>query len=295
MEYLWLVFVIVGQFLNAIVVLFDKRILSKTVSKPIVYTFYVSLLSGVALIMLPFEIVSFPSTMTLALSLLTGFSYTLSLLFLYKALHLSRPSEVTPVVGALSAIATFVFSFWILGDLLPQDFLLGFILLVLGMLLISHFQITKKAIFFTVLAGICFGLSSVLLKWIFNIDTFANGFFWSRMANVVGALLLLLWPNNLRTILKDFRHAPAKGKFLILNNKILAGLAFLCILIAINLGHVTLVNALSSLQYIFLLIFAIIFSHSIKNYFFEKDHKGEVAHKIAAIGLIVLGFIVLFT
>ncbi len=296
MENLWLLFVVVGQFLNAIVVLFDKRILSKAVSKPIVYTFYVTALSGFVLIMVPFGLVSIPSQTLILLSVVSAISYTLSIYFLYEALHISTPSEVAPVAGAVSAISTFLFSFLVLGDLLPTNFFLGFGLLVIGMLLISHFQLTKKSFLLTILAGIFFGFSVVIIKSIFNLEeSFADGFFWSRMANVLVALGMLLWPSNLKAILEDSRHGSgAKGKLLILNTKLLAGLAFLCTLIAIKLGHVALVSALTSLQYVFLLIFAFIFTTKMRNYFSEKDHKGELLHKLAATALIVIGFLVLF-
>ncbi len=289
-----LLFVVIAQFLNAIVAVLDKHIIKN--SKPVVYAFYVSILSGIAIIMVPFGIVSIPDPIIIYLSLAAGICYLASILFLYDSLRISLPSEVIPVVGAVSAVSTFGFSYWILGVLLPDDFLLAFTLLILGMLFISHFEFTKKSFVYVVLSGVFFGASTVIIKKIFTLDdSFANGFFWSRMANVVVAMLLLLWPNNLKAIKKDLHHSPAKGKFVILNNKLLAGLAFICILFAIKLGDVSLVNALSSLQYVFLLILSLIFYKKIPGHFSKMKYKDEMIHKIFSTALIILGFIVLFT
>ncbi len=289
-----LLFVVIAQFLNAVVAVLDKHIINN--SKPVVYAFYVSILSGVALIMVPFGLVSIPDPIIIYLSLGAGACYLASILFLYDSLKISLPSEVIPVVGAVSAVSTFGFSYWILGVLLPDDFLLAFTLLILGMLFISHFEFTKKSFVYVVLSGVFFGASTVIIKKIFTLDdSFANGFFWSRMANVALAPLLLLWPNNLRAIIRDFHKSPAKGKFVILNNKLLAGLAFICILFAIKLGDVSLVNALSSLQYVFLLIFTLIFGRKMPGHFSKMRYKDEMIHKIFSTLLIILGFIVLFT
>ncbi len=296
MEHLWILFVIIGQFLNAIVVLLDKYIVTKTVSKPVVYTFYVSMLSATALIVLPFGGVKIPSLVVIWLSLSSALSYIISILSLYESLKTSDPSEVTPVVGAVSAISTFSFSYVILGDLLPNDFFWGFGLLILGMLLISHFQLTWRSFGYLLFSGISFGLSIVLIKAIFVYDnSFVNGFFWSRMAIALAGFALLVWPGLIGDIKEDMGHGKSKGKLIILANKALAGVSFLCILLAVKLGHVALVNALASLQYVFLLIFAVIFSKRMGGYLFEKRHRGETFHKIFATGIIILGFIILFT
>ncbi len=53
-----LIFVIFGQVLNAIIVLIDKYIITKTaVSRPIVYAFFVGLISSVALFVVPFGVI----------------------------------------------------------------------------------------------------------------------------------------------------------------------------------------------------------------------------------------------
>jgi len=291
----WLLFVIIGQFLYATVILTDRFIVSKkVVSEPIVYAFYVSILSIVAIAAIPFG-VTWPSLDTILLSFIVASLYLLSIYLLYESLKKSNPSEVVPVVGGVAAISAFAGSAIILKTGLPPHFLTGFGILVVGMLLISHFKFTYRSFLFLFGSGISFGLSTVAIKYMFDHDSFVNGFFWSRMANVIVALLLLFVPSVYAAIKKDWKR-PGKGDKakIVIGNKILAGFGFICILLAIKGGDVSLVNALSATQYIFLLIFAIFFRKLLPEYFDETIHQHEFLHKSLATALIVIGFIVLF-
>ncbi len=288
--------VLIAQFINAIVVLVDRHLVrSPAISKPIIYTFYVSMLSGVVILLLPFGVVLSPTIQIIQLSLIAGIGYTVSLLFLYKSLKISDASDVAPVVGAVSALATFGFSILFLNDSLSNNFLIGFALLVAGTFVMSYFRFTRRTVMFTVLAGILFGFSSVFLKQIFNETTFWNGFFWSRMANVVAILLFLLWPANFRSVWKNLWSSSVGTKSAIVGNKVMAGFAFLLILYSINLGNVSIVSALSGIQFAFLLLLAFLFTKKFPNYFSESvHHRHIVVHKSVATTLIILGLIFLF-
>jgi drug/metabolite transporter (DMT)-like permease len=291
----WLLFVVLGQFLYATVVLTDRFIVSKkVVGDPVVYAFYVSILSIFAIVAIPFG-VTMPSIETIVYSLIVAITYLFSIYFLYESLRKSNPSEVVPVIGGVAAITAFIGSTIILKTELPGHFLTGFGILVVGMLLISHFKFTARSFLFLSGSGICFGLSTVIMKLMFESETFVNGFFWSRMANVIVALLLLLVPSIYLAIKRDWKSPGKSNKAkLVVGNKFLAGLGFICILIAIKGGEVSIVNALSATQYIFLLIFAIFFSKLLPEYFDETVHKHEFLHKSLATALIVIGFFVLF-
>src|SRR4051812_22864128 len=104
----WVFFVIAGQFLNSIVIVVDRHIVaSKKVLSPIIYTFYVSVLSGFVVVMLPFSNVTLPGKLTIILSLASALSYIVSIFFLYKSLQSTSPLEVVPVVGGVAALSTF--------------------------------------------------------------------------------------------------------------------------------------------------------------------------------------------
>ena len=296
-DFLWLYLALGASFLNAIVVLIDKYLLvSPAVGKPAVYAFYVGSLSAAALLLLPFGVVLVPTIMVLWLSLVAGISYVYALLFLYKSLKLSDASDVAPVFGAVSTVATFGFSFIFLGGSLSGNFLSGFILLVVGTFITSYFHLTKKAILFLVVAGVMFGFSTVFLKELFNQTAFWNGFFWSRLANVLGVVILFLWSNNARAILDNIKTSSMGTKTAVVVNKVIAGFAFLLILYAIKLGDVSVVNALTGVQFAFLLLFAILFSKRFPEYFYESvhHHHHAILRKLVATVLIMVGLFLLF-
>ena len=102
----WLAVAVLAQFLYALSTLIDKRIVTKSahIGKPIVYTFYVALLSGFVIVLAPF--VSVPSVYVIVFSTLNAITFTAAIYLLYSALAVSRASDVSPVDGGVSAIVT---------------------------------------------------------------------------------------------------------------------------------------------------------------------------------------------
>src|SRR3989344_5225375 len=290
----WIYLALFAQVLSGLVILLDKFLVSsKAVSRPVVYAFYVGIMSGAVVVYFP--LVSWPTFRVIELSFVIALTYIFSILFLYKSLKISDASDVAPVMGAVSALSTFLFSLWLLKDALPGNFLIGFVFLVAGMFLMSRLRFSKSSTSYVILAGILFGISSVFVKIIFRETTFWDGFFWSRMANVAGAFMLLLWPRNFTAVIKNFKESRAKTKLLVVANKALAGLAFLFVLLAIRMGDVSLVNAIGGMQFVFVLLFAFILTKKIPGHFSENVHEGNVfLHKFVSTMLIVVGFFMLF-
>ncbi len=292
--------VVVAQFFNAVVVLIDKYLVSHPVlPRPTVYAFYVSMLSGVALILLPFGVISFPGFLVIWQSLFSGITFVVAIVFLYLALQRADASDVVPVLGATSAIATFILRFYFIDESLPTNFIWGFLFLVLGTAFISHYRFKWRGLSLIILSGVLLGVSTMLVKLVFvELESipagFANGFFWTRMANVVAGLGLLLWPPTFFAVTCSERKSAYKAKWLIVANKALGGFAFLLILIAINLGDVAIVNALGGMQFVFLLVFAFICSKRLPALFRDAESPENLRQKIIAVSIIVLGFFVLF-
>jgi len=288
---LWLALAIASQFITAGAVLIDKYVLLNkgTIGKPIVYAFYVSILSGFVLVLVPFGVISTPSLLVLKLSFGAAVAYIISLLLLYTALKEGQPSDVMPVVGAFTAIFTYMLSMFFLNTDLPPSFALAFLLLIVGSLLISHFRFTFKQFMHIVFAGLLFAASTILIKFVFMNTTFIDGFFWSRMANVIGALLLLLIPGTLYAIRTGRKHATHNTKALVLGNKAVNGVAFIMTLYALHLGSATIVNALSGLQFVFLFLFAYVLAHLHPKIFHGEVRPHDFPHKIIGTLFIVAG------
>ncbi|MFA5841875.1 MAG: hypothetical protein WC835_02870 [Candidatus Paceibacterota bacterium] len=292
----WISLVVVAQIINALIVLVDKYLLNsgKGISEPAVYAFYVSMLSGVVLVMVPFGAVSWPGALVAGLSLGMALAYILSIYFLYSALKITDASDVVPVAGAVSAVAAFVLAHFGLNQDLPGNFILAFVFLVIGALLISHFRFNTKSFVLVFLSGVLFGVSAFLVKLIFEHSSFADGFFWSRMANVFGALFLLLIPANWTAVKQSMKKSTSGIKWMVVGNKTLSGVSFLLIMIAINMGDVSIVNALSGLQFVFLLTFAYFCVNRFPAVFSGEIHPHRFNHKLYGVIFIVFGFVALF-
>lgn len=286
---------IFAQALNACIVLIDKYIVTSTkVSRPSVYAFYVSIISGIVVILLPFGKVHIPSAFILILSFLIGITFVASILLLYSALKIASATDVVPWLAAVSTVTTFTLGYLFLEEMLPQYFLYALILLVIGMLLVGHFRFNARSFAFVLLSGVLFGCSAVLLKELFGHTDFWDGFFWSRMGNVAGAFLLLLWPDCRKGVFQTSKNSSHKTTFLIIINRALGGIAFLCTMYAIQMGSVSIVNSLSSLQFLFIFLFIFLLKNKMHATFEHEFRPGHVFHKLLAMTFIVLGFSVLF-
>lgn len=290
-----IVFVILGQLLNASTVLIDKYIVTKTsISRPGVYVFYVGIISGFVLILLPFGVVNTPSPHTVLLSLDIGFVFVASILFLYRALKHANATDVVAWLTAVSALTTFIFGSIFLNEELPASFPYAMALFIIGILFVGHFRFYARSFVQVILAGTLFGFSVILIKILFSTVSFADGFFWSRMGNMFAALSLLLFPTIRRHVFQVTKDTTKKTGLLVIANRILGGLAFLCILYAIRLGSVSIVNALSSLQFLFIFVIILFLGRYMPELYHREFRHGHVLHKVLSMFFIIAGFFVLF-
>jgi len=156
----------------------------------------------------------------------------------------------------------------------------------------SYFHLRSRIIIFMLLAGIFFGASSVTLKYIFNLSSFIDGLFWSRLGSVVSALAVLIHPSVRKQILNYLGAAPPNAKFLFGLNKVIAAAGFILLYYAIKLGSVVFVNALQGLQYVFILLIGIFAAKKLPMVF-ERHLRERITRKIIATVLIFIGFFLL--
>ena len=307
----WILIVIVAQVLYAIAAIVDKYIVtSKKVSKPFIYAFYVTVLSVVPIFLFVFgffnsDIGSFkfpslfnvdrPSTSLMAMAILAALAGFQGLISLYSALRETDASDVVPVVGSLSAIAAFLFSFLVLDEQLTRNFFLGFLFLVSGTLLIGHFRFNKKIVLLTTHAGLLFGIKATMMKFMFLNAGFDHVFFWTRIGVLIVVVNLLLVPRyNEKVKFNTTKTGVGKGGFWVIGNSILGGVAAFITLKAIDIGNVTIVQALGGLNFIFLTIISITLGRFIPESAGENNAGKDILHKIISIILVAIGFAFLF-
>lgn len=290
---MYLVLAIAAQFLYAVSVIIDRHIVLRAthIGRPIVYTFYVSFLSGFVVVLAPF--VSLPDTHALALSLVNAAAFVAAIFCLYSALSHARASDVAPVVGAVSAITTLIFAgLWIDGDITTM-LVLPVLLLAAGTALISHFHFSRNALSFTLLSGFFFGIVAFSFKLVFIELPFIDGFFWTRAMNVVLALGLLVVPVWRSAVFHGGRRSSSRAKGLVIGNKIIGGIASILTALAISLGSVTVVNSLAGLQFVFLFVFAFLFAKQVSKREGLRTHGHGGTISASGVGLIVCGLALL--
>lgn len=300
----WIAIAITAYFLIALEVILDKFLLSsKKVSHPAVYAFYSGLLSLPAVVFAPlgFHGVNFGKGI---FAIFSGVVFVYGILSLFFAIQRSEASRVMPVVGATVPIVTYFSSFFFLRERLVLLQIIGIAALIVGGFLISFefpVKIEKRKFFagfrFSVLAGILLASAFAAFKHLYEQDNFINVFIWTRFGLAAGALSLVIlpfWSKTILNSLKGFKRPREKnyktGAFFV-GNKFLGGTGSIMVNYAISLGSVTIVNALVSIEYVFILLLGIALSLRFPRVFQEKNDSQSLIKKIMAIIIITVGII----
>ncbi len=90
-------FTILAYFFNALAVLANKFLLNKTIPDPLIYVFYISLVSFLAVLGLPFT--KIPTFEVFLIASLSTVLWTAGAYFMFKALKIGQVSRVIPTIG----------------------------------------------------------------------------------------------------------------------------------------------------------------------------------------------------
>ena len=297
----WLFIATFAYLLIALQSTLDKFLLSsRRIGHPATYTFYSGLLSLTALLFFPFGFHFIAPTVALW-EILAGAVFSYGIFFLFWAIRDHEASQVVPVVGVVTAVATYVFSFLFLGERLDHPELWGIIFLIFGGLFIS-LDFSRKAarrIFlgfeFSLFSGLLLALAYVWFKFFFKADNFVNVYIWTRLGLMLGAASLMLYPVWRKIIwasLSKFKKPASQdahtGSIFVLN-KAVGGVGSFLLNYAISLGSVTLINALISLEYVFIFFLVWLFSFWVKTIFDERRDWLTLVQKLTAITIIAAG------
>lgn len=310
----WLLLATAGQFLNAIVAIFDKFIVSdeRALPRPFVYAFYsclftggwiliffVGLIPGLNLVGVPsFENVETPSIQVVGMSFLAAYTFFIALVSMYNALKSADASNAVPIIGAVSAMSSFGMGYFFLDAKIHEHFVLGIVLLAVGTLLVAQTLPKKDVVLYVFHSGIFFALHYVTMKGLFLETNFDNGFFWSRVSFVIFTLSLLLVPVYFDKVKKQTETITKKTWFIVLMAKVLAGVAAFMLLKATDMGDasaVSVVQALDGLRFVFILLISIIFAHWLPDSAVDRDIRPQIFfRRLLYVVVILTGYITLF-
>lgn len=301
----WLAISSLAYFLLALEVVLDKYLLSsKRISHPAIYTFYAGTLGLFSLIFAPFGLHHL-KTIDIIYRFIGGMVFIYGMLCLFWAISKSEASRVVPVVGALIPIVALFLSYIFLNERLSAIHITGIILLTLGGLWISYDfdSLDKPKLFsgfgFSILAGILLAISAVTFKRFYNHDNFVDVYIWTRIGAFLGVLSFFLVSSWRKVILESFfkfkkpESEHKKSGFLFLLSRAVGGSGSILKerATAFIPASVTIVNALASIEYVFVFLLGIIFSLWIPSVFEEKRDWKNIGQKIVSIIIIAIGLI----
>lgn len=303
----WFLIALISYFFGAIANVLDKFLLgSKRISSAPVYAFYVGLFGLGAFILAPFGL-TIPSGSIMVWCLVSGLIFSFGILLLFFAIERAEASRVTPVTGAVIPFSTFFMAAISGTEKLSLIEIIGLLLLIVGGLLISFdlpLKLGKKKLFsgfyYALGAGFFIAVAYLIFKNISEQESFITWYVWTRMGGFIGACILLLMPFWRKNIFKSFHSAKKNKKQAIatggifMGNKLMGGASTLMLNYAISLGSITLLNALVSVQYVFVLLIVFFLSKTKAHIFQEKLLFWDWAQKIAAIAIIGFGMFLIY-
>lgn len=286
----WILLVILAQFFYALVFILDKYILSRSMPHQVVYSFYVGVLGIFVLVLIPFGFVM-PNGAEVFWSLIAGVAQISAFLFFYKAVNREEISRVVPFVGAASSVFVLILSSSIIKEFLTSQQIIAFLLLVLGCLVVGfrkkHF-LGNGVLGLSIVSAFFFALFWVITKYLFLGTNFVSGLIWVRVGVALIALTLLFLKKNRELIFSETKQVKSKTtKFFILGRTLnVAG--SLLLYLAVFLGSVTLTTAFQGLQYVFVMVLALLLLKKIPS-LKEQFNREILVQKIIAVILICIG------
>jgi len=235
-------------------------------------------------------------------AVVSGVAYGLALLGLYAAIKVGEASHITPFNGACVTLAVFALALVFLGERLTSMQIVGMVVLVFASILLSAEKSRRHSGFhigfvWAILSAVFFAVSHVTAKYLYGQYDFANAFIWTRFFMGVTALPLLFAPAVWRSL---FHRGHQKKNtstsvsvrhpiLYVISDKLLAIVAVVLIQYAIAIGSVTLVNALSGVQYVLLFVFIFLLSKFRPKFFKEFFTHRELVVQTIAILLVAIG------
>jgi drug/metabolite transporter (DMT)-like permease len=288
---LWVFFAVLAAVIWAMVNMIDKYVLEKLIDKPIVPLMATGIIGVImAVLIYSFRGFSELSSYNIGLAFIAGIMYIFSILLYFKAVKIEEISRVITLYY-LAPLFIAVFAAMFLGEILTPVKYLGIVLLVLGAILISlkrPFRISfGKAFYMMVGASIFLAVYSILMKHLLNYADFWTVFSYIRVGGLIPVAPIIYF--NFKHVVHAVEKSGKKVIVYLTLAETMNLFAVFAITIATAIGFVSLVNALTSVQPFFTLLFAVLISAFLPKIFKEEIGKKTVMLKLAAIVMMFIG------
>ncbi len=284
---------ILGYALSGGTTLIDKILLDRSILHPVVYTFYIALLGFGTVILIPFGLILNPQIIFYAA--VSGITGTLGTFTYFQSLKQGEASVVTPIIGVLNPVFTIILGLFFLNQVLNGGQIQAFLVLIVGTLILT-FNLLRKVKFNAqlptmVLSGFLYAVAYLFLKEVFIQSNFVTGLTLTRLTGGIFALTFLI-PLTLRKEILASKlskhHFVNKTSYLMFFGQLMGAVGGILITYAVSLAHPALVNSLFGVQYLVILVAALILFERHSHILGENLSKPVLAQKV--LGVIVLSF-----
>lgn len=269
----------------------DKVLLDKLIRSPIFQTLIFAITSLIiGLIALPFAVNSVQGWDWI-LMFGMGFTFILGTWLYFIALQREEPSRVIPLFS-LAVVFLVPLSAFFLDELFTLVNYIGIGSIIIGSFIISSRKdilsaFRSRLLGVMVLSALSYAVSFMLIKYLLNQYSFWTVFAYQRVfIGLLGILILIFFLPRLRTVFYRIKRKHLMVSFL--GEVIGEGGTFLFIA-ATAVWYVTLVEAVVSVQYVFIFFWALIISRFKPSLFSEEINKKVMLQKIVSIALIIVG------
>jgi drug/metabolite transporter (DMT)-like permease len=293
----WILVAVIAYFLYAIVFLLDKYLLAGPIPSPKTYSFYIGVLEGAVLVLIPFIGFSLPSLSQLPIILSAGAAYILGLLWFYRALQTYEASRITPVIGGMIPVLSMLLIFFISGETPEIISIFALLLLAAGTVLITY----KKSFDFnslkiSAITALFWAIHFVLIKHIYLENDFWDSLVWIKAGGALISLTFLFSKEVREGLFSQRIKLSKKTAAVFFLTQGMGATANVLQNWAIALGPLVaaaLVPAFQGIQYVFLFVIAVFVSFKFPQLLKEETSKKTILQKALSILLIAAGILLL--
>lgn len=301
----WILIALLGHASNGFAFVIDKMLLNSAFKRSATYAGMVGLLSGLAIVLIPW-VKEWPVGGDLLLAILCGITFMGALWSFFAAMSRGEASRVVPMNSALIPIITLVGTSTFLGERLSAQQFVGFFLLIIAMVILAggkaQSRLTRATILLSLLSAFLFAVSAVSGKAVYDSVGFLGGFVSSRIVAALTALMMALLIDPLSgaemmSIVRAKKGNKKKGQAisgasaakLAIIGQVMGGIGFILLQYATSIGSASIVNALQVMQFALLVLAAFVLKSKAQALLGESLNKSVILYKILAMVVMAVG------
>lgn len=268
MDNLYIILALLTSFFFGLSIFLDKRWVMPKISSDLFIGASAGILAPIYFIPLYFtKYVTTIDLIPFIYTVISGSLYTIPLVFYILALRRDDPAVVTPMFR-LTPIFTVILAALLLGQIVSLEMYIGCLIVLIGVLLvvINKDTITKfsisPALSYVVVATLLFAIGNIFIELSLETMNIWTFLFYSRTIAIIPSIAILMLPEPRNFIKKLINNPIEHGLIQIFVSKSIEIVGSILYSSAVFLGPVSVVSTITSMETVFVMIFAIVYSYT---------------------------------